>query len=93
MAATSVLEKRPARPGGWASRVALIAMVAPAGFFAVMMILGFVTPGYDWVARFGSELSLGSLGWIMSVNFVVLGVAELALAVALGSVIADGVSG
>lgn len=40
-------------------------MAAPACFFAVMMVLGFVTPGYDWVSRLGSELSLGSLGWIM----------------------------
>jgi len=68
-------------------------MVAPAGFFAVMMVLGFVTPGYDWVARYRSELSLGSLGWIMIADFVVLGVVELAFAVALGRVIAVRVSG
>ena len=70
---------RPAQAGGWASRVALAAMVAPAGFFAVMMVLGFVTPGYDWVARYGSELSLGSPGWIMIANFVALGLVELAI--------------
>jgi hypothetical membrane protein len=68
-------------------------MVAPAGFFAVMMVLGWITPGYDWVARYGSELSLGSLGWIMIANFVILGVVELALAVVLGRSIADRVSG
>ena len=34
-----------ARPKRWASRVALAGMVAPAGFFTVMMVLGLVTPG------------------------------------------------
>jgi hypothetical membrane protein len=75
------------------SRVALIATVAPASFFAVMMTLGFVTSGDDWVARYGSDLSLGSLGWIMITNFVILGVVVLALALGLGRVIADCVSG
>ena len=89
----AVSDRRPTRPAGWTSRVALIAIVTPAGFFAVMMILGFVTPGYDWVARYGSELSLGSLGWIMIANFVILGVVELALASALGRMIANSVSG
>jgi len=85
---------RPAaRPKLWISRVALAGMVAPAGFFAVMMVLGLVTPGYDWVARYGSELSLGRLGWIMIANFIALGVAELALAAALGRTIGDRVSG
>ena len=41
------------------------------------MVLGFITPGYDWVARYGSELSLGLLGWIMIANFIVLGLWNL----------------
>ena len=82
-----------AGPKGWARRVALAGMVAPAGFFTVMMVLGLVTPGYDWVARYGSELSLGRLGAIMIANFIALGVAELALAAALGAAIGDRVSG
>ena len=82
-----------AGPNRWASRVALAGMVVPAGFFTVMMVLGLVTPGYDWVARYGSELSLGRLGWIMIANFIALGVAELAVAAALGRTIGDRVSG
>jgi hypothetical membrane protein len=78
---------------GWARWVTMAAMAAPAGFFAVMMALGFVTPGYSWVDRFGSELSLGPLGWIMIADFIVLGVVELALAAAMGRAIADRVSG
>ncbi len=85
------------RPAGdsprWAGVATGAAMAAPAVFFAVMMSLGLVTPGYDWVARYGSELSLGPLGWIMIANFVVLGAAELALAVALGCVAGDRLSG
>ena len=80
-------------PQRWTGRVALAGMVAPAGFFAVMMVLGLVTPGYDWVARYGSELSIGRLGWIMIANFIALGVTELALAAVLGGTIGDRASG
>jgi hypothetical membrane protein len=82
-----------AGPQGWTGWVTLAAMAAPACFFAVMMVLGFVTPGYDWVSRYGSELSLGSLGWIMIANFIALGVVELALAAALARTIGDRASG
>jgi hypothetical protein len=68
-------------------------MAAPAGFFVVMMALGFVTPGYNWVARYGSELSLGPLGWIMIANFIALGLVELALAVVVARAIGDRLSG
>jgi hypothetical membrane protein len=81
------------RPPRWARWVTLAGMAAPAGFFTVMMALGLVTPGYDWLARYGSELSLGPLGWIMIANFVILGVVELALAAVLGRAIGDRVSG
>jgi hypothetical protein len=52
-------------------------------FFTVMMVLGQVTPRYDWVARFGSELALGRCGWAMIANFVVVGVAMAGLGMAL----------
>jgi len=82
-----------AGPRRWARWVTQAAMAAPAGFFAVMMILGLVTPGYDWLARYGSELSLGPLGWIMIADFVALGLVELALAAVLGRAIGDRLSG
>ena len=82
-----------AGPRRWTNRVAVAGIVVPAGFFAVMMVLGLVTPGYDWVSRYGSELSLGRLGWIMIANFIALGVVELAVAAALGRTIGDRVSG
>lgn len=82
-----------AAPHRWTGRIALAGIVAPPTFFTIMMVLGLVTPGYDWVARYGSELSLGRLGWIMIANFVALGAVELALAAALGRTIGNRVSG
>lgn len=79
--------------GRWIQRVAQAGMIAPAAFFAVMTLLGLITPGYNSLARYGSELSLGPLGWIMITNFTALGVAELALAFALSRTITDRVSG
>jgi hypothetical membrane protein len=83
----------PTAPTGWIRSVALAGIVAPAGFFTIMMVLGLVTPGYDWIARYGSELSLGRLGWVMIANFIALGVVEIALAAALGRTVADRASG
>lgn len=82
-----------APPARWVDRLARAGTIAPPGFFAVMMVLGWVTPGYDWIARYGSELSLGRLGWIMIANFVALGAVEIGLAAALARTIGDRVSG
>jgi hypothetical membrane protein len=71
----------------------LAGIIVPSAFFTIMMVLGLVTPGYDWIARFGSELSLGRFGWVMIANFIVLGVVELALAAALARTIGDRPSG
>lgn len=93
MLATAPARQDHVSPPAWTSRVALAGAAIPAGFFTMMTVLGQVTPGYDWVARYGSELSLGPLGWIMIANFIVLGVTELALAAALGRAAGDQVSG
>ncbi len=82
-----------AAPGRWASPAAWAAIGAPAGFFTVMTVLGLVRSGYDWVARYASELSIGHLGWIMIANFITFGVAELALAAVLARTITQQVSG
>lgn len=60
---------------------------------AVFLVLGAVKPGYDARARFVSEGSVGELGWIQIVNFVVLGVALLAFTAALWNSYGDEVSG
>ncbi len=82
-----------APPLGWVARVASVAVVAPVLFFAVIMVLGFVTPGYNWTARYASELSLGGLGWVMIANFILFGLVELGLATALWPTVADRMSG
>jgi hypothetical membrane protein len=53
---------------GWAG------MIGSALFVTVFTIEGWLRPGYDAVATFVSELSLGTRGWIQSGNFLVLGV-------------------
>jgi hypothetical membrane protein len=82
-----------AAPTGWVGRLASAGIIAPPAFFTIMTVLGLVTPGYDWIARLGSELSLGRLGWVMITNFIALGAVELALAAALGRTIGDRLSG
>lgn len=89
---TTVTSPTAAQPG-WAGRAAQVGMIAPTGFLAVMTLLGILTPGYHPLAHYWSELSLGPLGPIMIANFVGLGVAVLALAVAVGRTIADRPSG
>jgi Protein of unknown function (DUF998) len=76
-----------------ARATALAAVVAPATFYTVMIVLGQVTSGYDALNRFGSELSFGPLGWIMIANFIVLGLAEVAFAVGLQRVVGTRRSG
>jgi hypothetical membrane protein len=72
---------------GWAG------IGGPALFVAVFLVLGAVKPGYDARARFVSEGSVGELGWIQIVNFVVLGAALLAFSAALWNGYGDEVSG
>lgn len=77
----------------WVNRVARAAVITPPGFLAIVILLDLITPGYDPISRFASELSLGPFGWIMIANFIGLGVVVLALAVALGRTIGNRVSG
>ena len=79
---------------GRLTRLALAAGLAgPAVFYVVLLVLGQLTPGYDAMSRFGSELSTGRLGWIMTANFLFLGLSEIAFAVWLHGVIGPARSG
>ena len=73
--------------------MAKLAIAAPPIFFTVMTVLGFVTPGYNTLARMGSELSLAPLGWVMIANFIALGLTEVAFGVSLFRVIGASWSG
>ena len=71
-----------------ARRAAVIAgMTVPAAFYAIIIVLGQVTPGYDPVSRFASELSLGRYGAVMIAGFIATGLAELALGLSLRPVL------
>ena len=89
-AARNAAGRAPGAFGIWAVRAG---MVAPIVFYAVMIVLGQLTPGYDALSRFGSELSLGRLGPIMIANFILLGICEIAFAVWLRQVIGPQRSG
>src|SRR3954471_17364440 len=70
--------------GGRGARLAATAgVVGPALWVTVMIVLGLSVPGYDTLTMPASALSLGGTGWVMIVNFVLLGVAEMLFAAGL----------
>jgi hypothetical membrane protein len=91
MSATAGTQSRVSRAMSHAPRagqppigpLARLAVAAPIAFFAIMLVLGAATPGYDAIRQMGSELSLGLFGPIMIANFLALGLTELAFGVAL----------
>jgi hypothetical membrane protein len=72
------------------TRYLLACGLAPAMFILVIMVEGFLRPGYDWIHHWGSELSLGPLGWMQATNFVVTGAATIAFAYGLWRVLRPG---
>lgn len=58
---------------------------APILFTLVYTIDGLSFPGYDTIRRPTSDLSLGPYGWIQIINFVVLGMVMIGLALAIRS--------
>ena len=64
------------------TRYLLACGLAPALFVAVLLVDGATRPGYSPLRHFGSELSLGSRGWVQTINFIVTG--TLLLGVAAG---------
>lgn len=73
--------------------LARTAIGAPGAFFAIMLVLGAVSPGYDAISRMGSELSLGPLGGIMIANFLGLGLVEVAFGAMLWRSVGPAFSG
>jgi len=69
---------------------ALAGMIGPVLFVATFTIEGWLRPGYDAVAMYISELSLGSRGWVQITNFVVFGALLLAFARGVAVELPDG---
>lgn len=64
----------------WPLWSAYAGVLGPPLFLAAMLVQGYTRPGFDQRRLPVSALSLGDLGWLQVVNFVVLGVLELAFA-------------
>jgi hypothetical membrane protein len=59
----------------------LVAVSAALVFVFVVLIEGALRPGYDPTYHTGSELELGTRGWVQRVNFLLMGAGSLAFAV------------
>jgi uncharacterized protein DUF998 len=64
--------------------------LAPALFVVVLLVDGAIRPGYDPLRHFGSELSLGSRGWVQATNFVVTGMLVLGFAAGMRRALGSG---
>jgi len=65
-------------------------MLSTALFTLSFTINGALQPGYDPAQRYISELSIGSLGWIQIVSFMLLGVSLLLFALGLRAAFPSG---
>ena len=63
--------------------LAAIGAAGPVVFFAVTVLAGLLKPGYDIGEQAVSDLAVGSHGWLQTANFLALGLAMIAAAVAL----------
>jgi hypothetical protein len=59
----------------------LVAVSAALVFVFVVLIEGALRPGYDPTYHTGSELELGTRGWVQRVNFLLMGAGSFAFAV------------
>ena len=65
-------------------------MLGPTFFTLSFLINGFLTPGYDPVRRYVSELSIGPRGWIQIVSFMILGICIMLFTLGLKEVFPTG---
>jgi hypothetical protein len=72
------------------ARYLLACGLAPALFVAVVLVEGAIRPGYDPLHHFGSELSLGSGGWMQVANFIVTGLLVLGFAAGMRRALGSG---
>ena len=72
------------------TRSLLACGLAPALFVAVVLVEGAIRPGYDPLHHFGSELSLGSSGWMQVTNFIGTGLLVLGFAAGMRRALGSG---
>lgn len=59
------------------------AVAAPPLFLVVWIIAGLLDRRYSFFTGHGSDLALGSVGWLMTFNFVLVGLVEIGFGAAL----------
>lgn len=74
-------------------RLALAGIVFPPLWLVVLIVLGFVKPGFNQLTQDGSSESIGQYGWVQIANFIVLGIALLVFAFGLWRGFGDRLSG
>lgn len=62
-------------PQSTTRRLALAGIVFPPLWLVVLIVLGFVKPGFNQLTQAGSSESIGQYGWVQIANFIVLGIA------------------
>ncbi len=73
--------------------LALAGIVFPPLWLVVLIVLGFVKPGFNQLTQAGSQESIGQYGWVQIANFIVLGVALVVFAFGLWRGFGDRLSG
>jgi hypothetical membrane protein len=63
--------------------LATVGAAGPIAFLAVTVLAGVLKPGYDLREQAVSDLAVGAHGWLQTANFLALGVAMIAAALAL----------
>jgi hypothetical membrane protein len=64
-------------------RLALAGIVFPPLWLVVLIVLGFIKPGFNQLTQAGSSEAIGQYGWVQIANFIVLGVALVVFAFGL----------
>lgn len=58
-------------------------LAGPVIFILTTIILGKITPNYDWESDYISELSLEKYGWVQKINFIISGILIMGLCINL----------
>src|SRR5512145_1141077 len=69
----------------WQSRLVWAGIIGPVIFVVLDLLAAVLRPGYDLTFNTVSELAVGPLGWLQTLNFISVGVLTILLGVGLSS--------
>lgn len=87
---TNLLTEQPVRPSVETRRMLAAGVVAGPLFLVVALVQAYTRDGFDLSRHPLSLLSLGDLGWIQVVNFIVTGALYVACAIGMRRVLRSG---